>query len=97
MAANQSRVGTLKNRALLNLCLATGNVGRPGSGPLSLTGQPNAMAGRETGGLSNPLPGYRKGTIAEDRGWVRRFWDAAGIAPEQGLAATELVEGLEDG
>ena len=59
MGINQSRVGTLKNRALINLCLATGNVGRPGSGPLSLTGQPNAMGGRESGGLSTLLPGYR--------------------------------------
>ena len=54
MGANQSTVGTLKNRALINLCLATGNIGRPGTGPLSLTGQPNAMGGRETGGLAAP-------------------------------------------
>ena len=60
MGANQSTVGTLKNRALINLCLATGNIGRPGTGPLSLTGQPNAMGGRETGGLAHLLPGYRK-------------------------------------
>src|SRR4051812_36696769 len=97
MGANQSSVGTLKNRALHNLCLLTGNVGRPGSGPLSLTGQPNAMGGRETGGLSNLLPGYRTVTDAEDRAWMRRFWDAPGISPEPGLAATELVEALEDG
>src|SRR5919198_94922 len=60
MGANQSTVGTLKNRALINLCLATGNLGRPGCGPLSLTGQPNAMGGREVGGLAHLLPGYRK-------------------------------------
>ena len=60
MGANQSTVGTLKNRALINLCLATGNIGRPGAGPLSLTGQPNAMGGRETGGLAHLLPGYRR-------------------------------------
>jgi ferredoxin-nitrate reductase len=59
MGANQSTVGTLKNRALINLCLATGNLGRPGAGPLSLTGQPNAMGGREVGGLAHLLPGYR--------------------------------------
>ena len=96
MGVNQSRVGTLKNRALINLCLATGNIGRPGSGPLSLTGQPNAMGGRETGGLASLLPGYRKVTSAEDRAEVRRFWNAPGIAPEPGLAATELVEALEE-
>src|SRR5215218_9142265 len=97
MGVNQSTVGTLKNRALLNLCLATGNIGRPGSGPLSLTGQPNAMGGRETGGLAGLLPGYRKVSDAEDRAWMRRFWDSPGISAEPGLASTELVEALEDG
>src|SRR4029450_6432515 len=58
MGVNQSSVGTDKNAAILNLHLATGQIGRPGSGPLSLTGQPNAMGGRETGGLSHLLPGY---------------------------------------
>src|SRR5206468_3631634 len=67
MGVNQSTVGTLKNRALHNLCLVTGNFGRPGTGPLSLTGQPNAMGGRETGGLANLLPGYRSVTVPEDR------------------------------
>ena len=95
MGVNQSRVGTLKNRAILNLCLATGNIGRPGAGPLSLTGQPNAMGGRETGGLATLLPGYRSVTSAEDRAEVRRFWNSPGIASEPGLAATELVEALE--
>ncbi len=74
MGANQSTVGTLKNRALINLCLATGNIGRPGTGPLSLTGQPNAMGGRESGGLAHLLPGYRKVT---DRRPPRR--DAAAV------------------
>ena len=97
MGANQSSVGTLKNRALINLCLATGNIGRPGAGPLSLTGQPNAMGGRETGGLSTLLPGYRNvsPTPRTARGWAR-FWNSPGIAPEPGLAATELVEALEE-
>src|SRR3954464_1463228 len=97
MGVNQSVVGTLKNRAILNLCLATGNIGRPGSGPLSLTGQPNAMGGRETGGLSGLLPGYRKVGNAEDRAEMRRFWGSPRIAPDAGLASTELVEALEDG
>ena len=98
MGANQSTVGTLKNRALINLCLATGNIGRPGTGPLSLTGQPNAMGGRETGGLAHLLPGYRSVADAEDRAEMRRLWGSRrGIAPEPGLAATELVEALEDG
>ena len=99
MGANQSTVGTLKNRALNNLCLATGNIGRPGTGPLSLTGQPNAMGGRETGGLSTLLPGYRSVSSPEDRAEMRRLWalpvDAPGISPQPGIAATDLVEALE--
>src|SRR5207247_8550570 len=75
MGANQSTVGTLKNRALHNLCLLTGNFGRPGTGPLSLTGQPNAMGGRETGGLANLLPGYRSVSVPDDRAEMRGLWD----------------------
>jgi ferredoxin-nitrate reductase len=101
MGANQSTVGTLKNRALNNLCLATGNIGRPGTGPLSLTGQPNAMGGRETGGLATLLPGYRSVASPEDRAEMRRLWalgpDAPGVSPRPGLASTELVEALEAG
>jgi len=101
MGANQSSVGTLKNRALHNLCLLTGNLGRPGTGPLSLTGQPNAMGGRETGGLSNLLPGYRSVAVAEDRAEMRKLWklpsDLPGISPEPGIAATELADALHAG
>ncbi len=101
MGINQSRVGTLKNRALINLCLATGNIGRPGSGPLSLTGQPNAMGGRESGGLAPLLPGYRSVSDPEHRAEMRLLWNlpagAPGISPVPGLAATELTEALEDG
>ena len=101
MGVNQSTVGTLKNRALINLCLATGNIGRPGSGPLSLTGQPNAMGGRESGGLSTLLPGYRSVSNPDDRAEMRRLWnlpaDAPGISPVPGLPATELLERLESG
>ncbi|HWI22787.1 MAG TPA: molybdopterin-dependent oxidoreductase [Baekduia sp.] len=101
MGVNQSTVGTLKNRAITNLCLATGNIGRAGSGPLSLTGQPNAMGGRESGGLSTLLPGYRSVADPEHRAEMRRLWeipaDAPGISPAPGLASTELVEALENG
>ncbi|MBS1870331.1 MAG: molybdopterin-dependent oxidoreductase [Actinobacteria bacterium] len=101
MGANQSSVGTLKNRALHNLCLLTGNLGRPGTGPFSLTGQPNAMGGRETGGLSNLLPGYRSVSVAEDRAEMRKLWrlpaDLPGISPEPGIAATELADALHAG
>lgn len=101
MGANQSAVGTLKNHALINLCLATGNIGRAGTGPLSLTGQPNAMGGRESGGLSYLLPGYRSVASAEDRAEMRRLWAipprAAGISPRPGVPASELVAAIERG
>ena len=101
MGANQSTVGTLKNRALINLCLATGNLGRPGSGPLSLTGQPNAMGGRETGGLAHLLPGYRRIDDAGDREAMAAHWrvpaSAPGISERPGLSAVELFEAAADG
>jgi ferredoxin-nitrate reductase len=99
MGANQSAVGTLKNQALVNLCLATGNIGRSGTGPLSLTGQPNAMGGRESGGLATLLPGYRSIASPEDRVELRRLWDlparAPGISPRPGVAATDLADAIE--
>ena len=59
MGLNQSVIGVNKNLSLINLNLITGQIGKPGSGPFSLTGQPNAMGGREVGGLSNLLPAHR--------------------------------------
>jgi ferredoxin-nitrate reductase len=101
MGANQSTVGTLKNRALINLCLATGNLGRRGAGPLSLTGQPNAMGGRETGGLAHLLPGYRRVDDAADRAALTDHWGIPaglpGISPTPGLPAVELFEAVAAG
>jgi len=97
MGANQSTVGTLKNRALINLCLATGNLGRPGCGPLSLTGQPNAMGGREVGGLAHLLPGYRRVDDPDDRAAMAAHWGVDGLPERPGLTATELVDALLDG
>ncbi len=99
MGVNQSHVGTDKNAAILNLHLATGQIGRPGSGPLSLTGQPNAMGGRETGGLSHLLPGYRSVTDAAARAAVEAHWGVAPgtIGARPGRAALEIFEGLADG
>jgi ferredoxin-nitrate reductase len=99
MGANQSSVGTMKNRALINLCLATGQIGRPGAGPFSLTGQPNAMGGRETGGLAHLLPGYRSVESAEDRAELERYWGvpAGRISSRPGLPAVELFDALESG
>jgi len=94
MGVNQSHAGTDKNGAILNLHLATGQIGRPGAGPFSLTGQPNAMGGRETGGLSHLLPGYRRVTDAAERADVERHWGLApGTLREQpGLSALEMFE-----
>ncbi|MEA2244431.1 MAG: ferredoxin-nitrate reductase, partial [Solirubrobacteraceae bacterium] len=99
MGANQSTVGTLKNRALINLCLATGHIGRPGAGPFSLTGQPNAMGGRESGGLAHLLPGYRKVDDAGDRAAIAAHWGIAAdrISAKPGLPAVALFDALEAG
>jgi len=97
MGANQSTVGTLKNRGLINLCLATGNLGRPGAGPLSLTGQPNAMGGRETGGLAHLLPGYREVGRERDRAEMEAHWGLGPISARPGLPAVELFDALADG
>jgi ferredoxin-nitrate reductase len=99
MGVNQSRAGTDKNAAILNLHLATGQIGRPGAGPFSLTGQPNAMGGRETGGLAHLLPGYRSVSDAAARAVVERHWGLApgAIAPRPGRSALEIFEGLARG
>ncbi|PYN98792.1 MAG: nitrate reductase catalytic subunit [Candidatus Rokuibacteriota bacterium] len=94
MGVNQSHAGTDKNAAIINLHLATGQIGRPGAGPFSLTGQPNAMGGRETGGLSHLLPGYRHVTDAAARAEVERHWGVApgAIRTAPGLSALEMFE-----
>ncbi len=99
MGANQSTRGTRINQALHALCLLTGNLGRPGTGPLSLTGQPNAMGGREVGGLANLLPGYRLLERPEDRAAIEAAWGlrAGGLSTTPGLVASDLFAGLEDG
>jgi ferredoxin-nitrate reductase len=99
MGVNQSTVGTLKNRALINICLATGNVGKSGAGPFSLTGQPNAMGGRETGGLSHLLPGYRSVKEPEHRRDVEQLWGVkpGSISKEPGFSATALFRALDEG
>lgn len=78
MGLNQSTHGTWNTNAICNLHLATGAICRPGSGPLSLTGQPNAMGGREMGYLGPGLPGQRSVTSAQDRAFVESIW---GLAP----------------
>ena len=93
---NQSSAGTDKVNAIINCHLATGRIGRPGMGPLSLTGQPNAMGGREVGGLANQLAAHM-GFADADIDRVRRFWDAPRIATRPGLKAVDLFDKILDG
>lgn len=97
MGINQSSEGTAKARTLINLHLMTGQIGKAGAGPFSLTGQPNAMGGREAGGLAHILPGYRLVKNADHRREVETAWGLppGTIAPEPGLSAWEMMVGLE--
>lgn len=97
MGLNQSTAGSAKNSALINLHLATGQIGRLGSGPFSLTGQPNAMGGRETGSLSNLLPGHRDAASSQDRAEVAEYWGVDSLPAIPGLSAIELFEQLQTG
>lgn len=99
MGVNQSSEGTAKVRTIINLHLMTGNIGKPGAGPFSLTGQPNAMGGREAGGLSHILPGYRVVKNPEHRAEVEQAWGLppGSISPEPGLDAWAMIRGLEMG
>ncbi|HSI39930.1 MAG TPA: molybdopterin-dependent oxidoreductase [Xanthobacteraceae bacterium] len=93
---NQSAQGTDKVNAIINLHLATGRIGRPGMGPFSLTGQPNAMGGREVGGLANQLAAHM-GFAPDEVDRVRRFWDAPHMAEREGLKAVALFEAAARG
>ncbi|QGT78879.1 molybdopterin-dependent oxidoreductase [Guyparkeria halophila] len=93
---NQSASGTDKGNAVINLHLATGRIGRPGMGPFSITGQPNAMGGREVGGLANQLAAHQ-GFAEADIDRVRRFWQAPNLATRPGLKAVDLFEAMRDG
>jgi ferredoxin-nitrate reductase len=99
VGVNQSSEGTAKVQAIIDLHLATGQLCRPGAGPFSLTGQPNAMGGREAGGLCKLLPGYRLVNQAQDRADVERAWNLPGgsIPPRPGRSAWEMITGLEQG
>ncbi len=97
MGLNQSVIGVNKNFALISLNLITGHIGRPGSGPFSLTGQPNAMGGREVGGLSTMLAAHRSIANAGHRKEVAEFWGVPQISEKPGLTATQMIEALERG
>ena len=99
MGLNQSTHGTWHTNAICNLHLATGKICRPGSGPFSLTGQPNAMGGREVGYLSHGLPGQRAVTNAADRDAMEKIWNLppGTIRAEPGYDAVTLFKKMEAG
>lgn len=99
MGANQSTSGVDKNTALINLQLMLGEVGKVGSGPFSLTGQPNAMGGREVGYLCHQLPGYRKVADAEDRAEIEKLWhiEPGSIQQTPGRSAIPMFQAAADG
>ncbi|NTJ64484.1 nitrate reductase [Agrobacterium rhizogenes] len=94
---NQSSTGTNKVNAIINCHLATGRIGRPGMGPFSLTGQPNAMGGREVGGLANMLAAHMNIEDEAARDRVQRFWNSPTIAARPGLKAVDMFEAVADG
>ncbi|MFZ5691173.1 MAG: molybdopterin-dependent oxidoreductase [Pseudomonadota bacterium] len=93
---NQSAQGTDKVNAIVNCHLATGRIGKPGTGPFSLTGQPNAMGGREVGGLANQLAAHM-GFSPDEIDRVGRFWRAPNMAQREGLKAVQMFEAVARG
>jgi assimilatory nitrate reductase catalytic subunit len=96
MGANQSAQGVAKGSAIINCHLATGRIGKPGAAPFSITGQPNAMGGRETGGMATTLAAHMDFSDA-DRDLVQRFWSSPAIAPKPGLKAVDMFEAVHSG
>ncbi|MFP8777161.1 molybdopterin-dependent oxidoreductase [Hydrogenophaga sp. RWCD_12] len=94
---NQSSSGTAKNATLINLHLATGQIGKPGAGPFSLTGQPNAMGGREVGGLANLLSAHRDLANPQHRAEVAALWGVADVPAKPGKTAVEMFQAAADG
>lgn len=94
---NQSADGADKVSAIINCHLATGRIGRPGAGPFSVTGQPNAMGGREVGGLATLLAAHLDIADPEHRARVQAFWNSPRIAARPGLKAVDLFRAVGDG
>lgn len=94
--ANQSVCGTDKGNAIINLHLATGRIGKPGTGPFSITGQPNAMGGREVGGLANMLAAHLDFS-ADQRKAVADFWEAPNLCRGPGLKAVDMFRAVDEG
>jgi len=96
MGANQSAQGVAKGSAILNAHLATGRIGKPGACPFSITGQPNAMGGRETGGMATTLAAHMDFDEAS-RARLGRFWGASRVAEGPGLKAVDMFDAVADG
>ncbi|HEY9233924.1 MAG TPA: molybdopterin-dependent oxidoreductase, partial [Phenylobacterium sp.] len=96
MGSNQSAQGVAKGLAIINAHLATGRIGKPGACPFSITGQPNAMGGRETGGMATTLAGHMD-FDDEARARVSRFWGAPHTPSGPGLKAVEMFEAVHEG
>ncbi len=94
---NQSSAGTDKVNSILNCHLLTGRIGRPGMGPFSLTGQPNAMGGREVGGMANALAAHMDIGNPAHRRIVQAFWRSPRIPAREGLKAVELFQAMHEG
>jgi assimilatory nitrate reductase catalytic subunit len=94
---NQSHHGSDNGAALIHLHLATGQIGRAGAGPFSLTGQPNAMGGRESGTMATLLPGHRDPADADDRAELAARWAVPALPAAPGRTATEIIDGLAEG
>jgi assimilatory nitrate reductase catalytic subunit len=97
MGLNQSANGTAKNAALINLHLATAQIGKPGAGPFSLTGQPNAMGGREVGALAGLLPGHRDASNPVHRAEIARLWNVDSVPSAPGTPALEMFDAVLEG
>ena len=97
MGVNQSSSGTDKANSIINCHLATGRLGKPGMGPFSITGQPNAMGGREVGGLANTLAAHMEFNNPEQWQLVKDFWQAEHMASQPGLLAVDLFNAIERG
>ena len=94
---NQSTAGTDKVNAIINCHLATGRLGKPGMGPFSVTGQPNAMGGREVGGMANMLAAHMEIRNETHREIVQEHWDASNLVTDDGLKAVDMFQAVRDG
>lgn len=97
MGVNQSSSGTDKANSIINCHLATGKIGKEGCGPFSLTGQPNAMGGREVGGLANMLAAHMDIDNPEHRELVQSYWQSPAIPSQTGLKAVDMFDEIQQG